>query len=183
MVQTHIVGSISWNSHGWTDEPTEADKRRSGFESIRSGYFGNESWNFSLTDNVADGYKYGSFENAHRARRPVGLVFFFSIGPQGGVFVGLYARAELLSKRVRLKQDGPLFNLRVPIEPGFLICPFKHHLLAEPERHFREGSLMKKGPGQICFCYIDHASAARIVNDALKAGNGNVAPIKKMYGF
>lgn len=183
MVQTHIVGSISWNSHNWTDEPTDADKRWSSFESVHSGYVGNESWNFSLTENVVGRYKYGSFENAHRARRPVGLVFFFSRGPQGGVFVGLYAEAELLSERVPLTKDGPLFNLRVPIKPDYLICPFEYHLLADPERHFREGSRVKKGPGQICFCYIDHASAKQIVNDALREGNNNVAPIKDMYGF
>lgn len=183
---THIVGSISWNSNNWTAPLTDEDRRWSSFESIRSGYFGNESWNFALTENLREGYKYGSFENAHRARRFVNgqdIVFFFSRGPRGGVFVGLYAKAELLTERVQFAEEGPEFNLRIPIEPDCLVCPFEHHLLADPQRHFREGSQVKIGPGQICFCYIDHGSARLIVNDALIGGNSNVALVKEIFGF
>ncbi len=183
---THIVGSISWNSNNWTASLTDENRRWSSFGNIRAGYFGNESWNFTLSKYVRDRYKYGSFENAHRARRFVNgrdIIFFFSRGPHGGLFVGLYAKAELLTERVQFAEGGPEFNLKVPTEPDYLICPFEYHLLADPKRHFREGSQVKKGPGQICFCYIDHGSANLIVNDALMGGNSNVAPVKEIFGF
>ncbi len=101
-------------------------------------------------------------------------------------------RAVSQSPRLGLarKWDGasspegePEFNLRVPVEPAWLIQPFEHVLTVEPQRHLAAGDGSKKRPGQIGFCYIDDGSAARIVNDAIKAGNEAVQAVKDAYGY
>jgi hypothetical protein len=192
----HVVGSISWNSTGWTGRPTEADQARSRFGNVRDGYFGNESWNLDRSNFVWDDHKYGAVEKIERSRRfssGEGIVFFWSQKPQSSpVLVGLYARCEVLPGYVTLArkwEDGkgrhgePEFNLRVPTEPSWLIQSFEHHLAANPDRYLRDVDKWKKRPGQISWCYIDDWSAANIVNDAIAAGNEGVRAVKDAYGF
>ena len=178
----HVVANITWNSWGWRRPTTEADRRLSGHGNVRGGYVGNESWNFAFDRHVEGDHKYGSFEGADRARQysnGEGIVFFWS----KGLLVGLYARAELLRHPVLSLDEVRQFNVRVPVDPKWLIQPFVVPITAKVERHLRDGSGFKKRPGQTGFCYIDDVAAANIVCDAIDMRNTALKTVKDKYGF
>lgn len=178
----HIVANITWNSWGWRRPTTVADRAASGHANIKAGFVGNESWNFSFDQHVDGRFKYGSFENAEKATgfaHGEAIVFFWS----RRMFVGLYARPELLKTAAHSLNGMRRFNVKVATSPDWLIQPFVVPIPAVIDRHLREGSQVKQRPGQRGFCYVDDASASNIVHDALGKGNGALRDVVRGFGF
>ncbi|TNF27991.1 MAG: hypothetical protein EP329_18585 [Deltaproteobacteria bacterium] len=186
----HLVGSVSWNSNGWAARPTDEDLKRSGHGNVRAGYVGNECLNLAMeAATITKGWKYGAVEKFEQKSRFTngGLVFLWSRNPgaDAAEIVGVLAQVERLGAYSRGHETsaGTLeFNLRLPAVEGLAIR-FAPSLAVDPERHLHDGDQQKKGPGQACGCYIDDASARRILEDAAAGGDDRALAIARLYGW
>ena len=186
----HLVGSVSWNSHGWSAAPTADDMRRSGHGNVRAGYVGNECLNLSMeATTIRDGWKYGAVEKFESKRRfsDGGLVFLWSRGPHadGPHVVGVLAQVQRLGQYSRGWETpaGTLeFNLRLPAVDGLAVA-LRVPVRVAPQRHLRDGAEQKAGPGQACGCYVDDASAKGLLSDPGAHGNEGALPLLRLYGW
>jgi|GEM_PF-2898846 len=185
----HLVGSVSWNSNDWAAKPTDDDMKRSGHGNVRGGYAGNECLNFSKEPaTIRDGWKFGAVEKFEQKGRFTngGLVFLWSRNPRADApqIVGVLAQVERLEAYSQgwTTSAGRLeFNLRLPAIDG-LALRFEPPVTVDAERHLRDGDQQKQGPGQACGCYIDDASAMRLLEDA-GARDGRAVAIARLYGW
>lgn len=186
----HLVGSVSWNSNGWRAAPATADMERSGHGNVRAGYVGNECLNLGMEPaTIRDGWKYGAVEKFESKGRfsDGGLVFLWSRDPDADApeVVGVLARVERLtaySPGWETSAGSLEFNLRLPAIAG-LVVAFDPRVDVKPDLHLRDGDEQKASPGQACGCYIDDASAKRLLADTTALGNAGAAALMRLYGW
>jgi hypothetical protein len=185
----HVVARLSWNENGWIGPPSEADRRSSGYASVRDGWDGNESWNFNRSANVQDDYKYGSFERAETMQsftNGASIIFFCSRHPkkEQTLFVGLWAMAERVEDPRGIDSKDHVQNIRVSSHVPGLIQKFDTYFPYIPARHLliSEGRHHAK-LGQSVFCYINQQGAYNILFDAIHSGNDKINPIVNLYNF
>lgn len=158
----HIVANITWQDNYWTEEPSQEDIQAAGHRWVRAGNVGQEYLNFSLEQNIQDGFKFGYFQ---ATRQPThfsngaGCVFFYS----KSYIVGVYGQAELGSFEIQDPNLGACrANVRAPVDQ---VCRFRDlkALPVDPERHLGG----KQRVGQVGFTYIDDDAARAILEDAI----------------
>lgn len=146
-----------------------------GHANVRQGYVGNECLNFTMEPTtIREGWKYASIEKFESKARFTdgGLVFMWSRDPQWPKprIVGVMAAVDRLASPELFEKTpvgGLQFNLRFPAVNGLAIR-FVVPVPVVPDRHLRDGDVVKRRPGQACGCYIDDDSATRILVDAAK---------------